>query len=216
MGARAPATDCAARLRRWTRADTYRWARVRPAAVAGRIELERTGETHVAGRAGTVPGRRSFGPASGGALGSDSTTGGRRPRQLSRVVRVLAVVVDVRVQLLAVEDVIEVAHQHVVDQIADAVSEAGGGRTEHMFVGYVRGRTDSPISCNFSCSYPKSSRETRNKQGKAADAAQPRADQTSSLVRIRSTTAVVNSVVPAEPPRSNVLTPEATVSSAAS
>ncbi len=71
------------------------------------------------------------------------------------MVRVLAEVVDVRVELVTVEDVIEVAHQHVVDQIADAMSKAGGDRTEHMFVGYVRGRTDSPISCNFSCSYPE-------------------------------------------------------------
>ena len=175
------------------------------------------GRRTVAARAGTVPGRRSFGPASGGALRSEPTTGCRRPRQLCDVVRVLAVVVDVRVQVLAVEDVIEVAHQHVVDQIADAMGEAGGDRTEHMFVGYVRGRTDRPISCNFSCSYPtRPAEKPAIRREKPADAAQPRADQTSSLVRIRSTTAVVNSVVPAEPPRSNVLTPDATVSSAAS
>lgn len=43
-----------------------------------------------------------------------------------------------------------------------------------------------------------------------------RADQTSSLVRTRSTTASVKSVVPACPPRSDVRTPEPTVSSAAS
>ena len=43
---------------------------------------------------------------------------------------------------------------------------------------------------------------------------EPREDQTSSFVRTRSTTAVVNSVVPALPPRSGVLTPEASVSSA--
>ena len=41
-------------------------------------------------------------------------------------------------------------------------------------------------------------------------------DETSIFVRIRSTTALVNSVVPAWPPRSGVLTPEAIVSSTAS
>ncbi len=154
------------------------------------------------------------------ALGSDSTTGGWRPRELSRVVRMLAVVVDVRVQILAIEDVIEVSDKHVVDQIADALDQAGGDRTEHMFVGYVRGRTDGPISCNFSCSYPQVQQgNPPNEQGKAADAAaQPRSQPNPArLVRIRSTTAVVNSVVPADPPRSNVFDlPEATVSSAAS
>jgi len=44
----------------------------------------------------------------------------------------------------------------------------------------------------------------------------PREDHTSSFVAIRSTTAVVNWVVPAPPPRSGVFTPAATVSSAAS
>jgi hypothetical protein len=47
-------------------------------------------------------------------------------------------------------------------------------------------------------------------------AADPSEDQISSLVRTRSTTAEVKSVVPAEPPRSGVLTPAPTVSSAAS
>src|SRR5450755_203799 len=41
----------------------------------------------------------------------------------------------------------------------------------------------------------------------------PSEDQTSSLVATRSTTAAVNSVVPAPPPRSGVLVPEAIVSS---
>jgi hypothetical protein len=71
------------------------------------------------------------------------------------VVRVLAVVVDVRVQVIAVEDVVEVTHEHVVDHFADAMGQAGGGRTEHMFAGYVWGRTDGLISCNLSCSYPE-------------------------------------------------------------
>jgi hypothetical protein len=42
---------------------------------------------------------------------------------------------------------------------------------------------------------------------------EPIEDQTSSFVRTRSMTADVNSVVPAWPPRSGVLVPEATVSS---
>src|SRR5437763_2361700 len=44
----------------------------------------------------------------------------------------------------------------------------------------------------------------------------PSDDHTSILVRIRATTSSVNSVVPAWPPRSVVLTPAPTVSSAAS
>lgn len=44
----------------------------------------------------------------------------------------------------------------------------------------------------------------------------PSEAQTSIFVRIRSSTAVVNSVVPAPPPRSGVLVPDAIVSSAAS
>lgn len=58
------------------------------------------------------------------------------------MMRVPTVVVDVGVQLIAVDDVLEVAHQHVVDQVAEAMHEAGGGRTEHMFAGYVRLRTE--------------------------------------------------------------------------
>jgi len=42
---------------------------------------------------------------------------------------------------------------------------------------------------------------------------EPSEDQTSSLVRMRSKTAEVNSVLPACPPRSGVLVPEAIVSS---
>ena len=50
----------------------------------------------------------------------------------------------------------------------------------------------------------------------APDGQAPSELQTSSLAAIRSRTAVVNSVVPAWPPRSGVLIPEATVSSAPS
>jgi hypothetical protein len=49
-----------------------------------------------------------------------------------------------------------------------------------------------------------------------SQAREPSDDQISSFVRTRSMTALVNSVVPAPPPRSGVFTPEPTASSAAS
>lgn len=53
-------------------------------------------------------------------------------------------------------------------------------------------------------------------RGAADYRAEPNDDQTSSLVWMRPTTSVVNSVVPAWPPRSGVRTPEAVASSTAS
>ena len=52
--------------------------------------------------------------------------------------------------------------------------------------------------------------------GAGDHAAEPSDDQTSILVATRLTTSVVNSLVPAAPPRSGVLIPDAIVSSAAS
>lgn len=78
--------------------------------------------------------------------------------------------------------------------------EALDGRLEHMFVrvdGSSDGNQAGPVA---PCAPP------------AGTAQEPSEDHTSSLVATRSTTAAVNSEVPAWPPRSGVLTPEATVS----
>lgn len=59
-------------------------------------------------------------------------------------------------------------------------------------------------------------RLVRAREGRIPTTPYPSADQTSIFVRIKFTTAVVNSVVEAEPPRSTVFVPAAIVSSAAS
>jgi hypothetical protein len=87
-------------------------------------------------------------------------------------------------------------------------AESLTGCLEHMF---VRLRLDADGSGPH---HPSASRlagalGTPSNDGRQA----PSEDQTSSLVRMRSTTAEVNSVVPAWPPRSGVFTPDATVSS---
>lgn len=118
--------------------------------------------------------------------------------------------VDVGVEPVTVAHVGKIAEQHVVDRLGEATGGCGYGHTEHMFVAYGGGRTEWLFLCNRRCSGGPVSRERRQL------VAQPSADQTSSFVCTRSTTAVVNSVVPAEPPRSKVFTPAATASSAAS
>lgn len=75
-------------------------------------------------------------------------------------------------------------------------SEPVHGRLEHMF-GSVGGASDGT---DFRLVY----------------AADPSDDHTSSFVRTRATTAVVNSLVPAWPPRSGVFVPDAIVSNTAS
>lgn len=70
---------------------------------------------------------------------------------------------------------------------------------EHMFVRVARGPDGTRWGRQAVPPTPASPQE-------------PSDDQTSSLVRTRSTTADVNSVVPAWPPRSGVLIPEAIVS----
>ena len=129
-------------------------------------------------------------------------------------VGVSAVVVDVGVEAGAVFDVVEVTNEHLIDHICDALSHVVQEWTEHMFVRYERRRTECPIFLQFFVQPRKTSRAAPWPRPRRL--AQPSEDQTSRLVAIRSVTAVVKSVVPAEPPRSKVLTPEATVSSAAS
>lgn len=86
--------------------------------------------------------------------------------------------------------------EHVVERAVDELqpgAEAVRGRLEHMFV-----RVWQPPDGTATADHVPV----------------PSDDQTSSLVRSRSSTAVVNSVVPVWPPRSGVLTPAPTVSSA--
>ena len=90
----------------------------------------------------------------------------------------------------------DLAGENGVGCLGQPRDKSAGGCTEHTFVktrGMV-GRNRTP----------------------AAGPHQPvaRVDQASSLVLIRSTTAVVNSEVAAPPPRSGVLVPDAIVSSA--
>jgi hypothetical protein len=85
------------------------------------------------------------------------------------------------------------------------VQEAVQRRTEHMFV-RLRSPADGTVACPN-----RRSRPTRPPPP-APYAAEPSDDHTSNLAAIRFTTSVVNSVVPAWPPRSGVLIPAATVS----
>jgi hypothetical protein len=71
-------------------------------------------------------------------------------------------------------------------------------RLEHMFASLRRGSDGMGLGLQVSLH----------------QAADPREDQISSLFRTRSITLSVNSVVPAWPPRSGVLTPAPTASSA--
>lgn len=84
--------------------------------------------------------------------------------------------------------------EHVVDEAQQRV-EGPGRSLEHTFASVRIGSDGSGASQGIlQVSYSD--------------------DQISSLVRTRSITASVNSVVPAWPPRSGVFVPEATVSSA--
>jgi hypothetical protein len=93
--------------------------------------------------------------------------------------------------------------EHVVE-VAQESLEAFGTRLEHMFDRVEMGSDGKEMPAG------------RGILDRGAHAADPSEDQTSSFVRTRSTTAVVNSVVPLDPPRSGVFMPEATVSSTAS
>ena len=102
-------------------------------------------------------------------------------------------------------------------RIAEDVVEAAQKRAktvrrhmEHMFERVERASdgTNSRVGGGWRCEVVPGLERSQ--------AAEPSDDQTSIFVRIRSTTAVVNSVVPLDPPRSGVLIPEPTVSSAAS
>jgi hypothetical protein len=114
--------------------------------------------------------------------------------------------------------------QHVVDQ-REQSPEPFFRSLEHMFVMLRPGpdglheplqeataRRRSPAFCEPRPAAPERSSDPRWRP----IAQDPREDHTSSLVTMRSTTAEVNSVVPALPPRSGVLTPAAIVSSVAS
>jgi hypothetical protein len=97
-----------------------------------------------------------------------------------------------RVRRRVAEDVVEAAQPGAQTQLR---------RLEHMFVRVERGADGTG---------------PREAVLRAAQAAEPSEDQTSSLFCTRSITASVNSVVLEWPPRSGVFSPEPTVSSAAS
>lgn len=106
--------------------------------------------------------------------------------------------------------VFEIAAEKIVSRGHPPRAKAAYGNPEHMFVDYCCARTE-PLARPVALQ-PRRALLRRP----TVQTPDPRLDQTSSLVRILSTTAEVNSAVPAAPPRSGVLMPEATVSSAAS
>lgn len=111
--------------------------------------------------------------------------------------------------------------EHVVDEAQQRI-EGPGESLEHMFAS-VRIGSDGRWVAQGNLHRSRSCRGRRAATGPGEAPRQPRAalwerpysdDQISSFVRTRSITASVNSVVPAWPPRSGVLVPEAIVSSA--
>ena len=84
-------------------------------------------------------------------------------------------------------------------------------RLEHMFV-----RVGTPSDGTGGPASPGDARDAPEPPGPPTTryTVGPREDQTSNLAAIRLTTSVVNSMVPACPPRSGVFVPEAIVSNA--
>jgi hypothetical protein len=104
----------------------------------------------------------------------------------------------------------DVGPEDVLGACAPPGAQAACSVTEHVFA-RVRPEVDGTGVKPATFVAPSSAGP-----GGAAQCAGPRVDHTASLVCIRSTTPSVKAVVPAPPPRSGVLTPAATVSSAAS
>lgn len=99
--------------------------------------------------------------------------------------------------------------EHVVDEAQEA-TERRRSFVEHMF-GRLSGRSDGT---GLAQGILQGSKKSPGNYGFLRMGGIYSEDQISSFVRTRSTTASVNSVVPAWPPRSGVLVPEATVSRA--
>ena len=100
--------------------------------------------------------------------------------------------------------------EHVVEEAQQAL-EGPGRSVEHMFVSVGWGSDGNGALQRIL--HDGATTRTKALQSSTFRHSE---DQISSFVRTRSTTASVNSVVPAWPPRSGVLIPDATVSSAAS